>query len=443
MGELWRSIGFTSGARIYAVAAGAVTLLITARILGPEGRGIVATSVTWALLYATIGYLSLGQVAIHRATGRHHSEWLGPTLAALLAMTAIVSVIGWAVAAVMYGVSDGGAFGHLPAYALALGFATLPFLVWEQYGSSLLMAVGRISFYNRAEVLGRTAGVVLVIILVGVASAGVVGALIALFVAQLVVAAAGWRYLIRLAGPAFSFDRATLRDLLGGGLKLHLNALGTFLFTSAAVLVVQSVRGPTEAGLFQLVVSILIMAMLIPQAASMVLYSEVARVGPDQAWAANRRVLLSLSALMAGIAVIGFLTAPILIPLVFGESFEASVPVFQILVLALVGQTFSMVMAPQWVGRGLFWQASLLTLAIGVCNLVACLLLVPAYGITGAAFSLLGVYTISVIGNGVMAIWVNRRAGRSGAATEPEPDRGLTEPLAELPVAARSRVADQ
>src|SRR5437667_6346157 len=98
MRELWRSIGFTSGARIYSVAAGSVSLVITARALGPSGRGAVAAAITWAALFSTVGYLSLGQVAIHRVAGRPVSEWLGPILAALLAVTAAVSVVGWLVA---------------------------------------------------------------------------------------------------------------------------------------------------------------------------------------------------------------------------------------------------------------------------------------------------------------------------------------------------------
>jgi O-antigen/teichoic acid export membrane protein len=415
MGALWRSIGFTSGARIYALLASSVSLIISARALGPEGRGAVAAAVTWALLFATIGYLSLGQVAIHRAAGKPVPEWLGTTLAALVAMTASVSVVGWAVAAVIYLVSGGDAYGKVPVYALVLGFATLPFLVWEQYGSSLLTAVGKINIYNRAEIIGRTLGVLLVILLVGALAFGVAGALVALLLAQAVVAGLGSRYLIRLAGRGFVFERSALRELLVGGAKLHFNAIGTFLFANASVLIVQSIRGPAETGAFQVVVQLMTVGLLIPQAASMVLYGEVARDGPDRAWAANRRVLFAMTALMTVAVVAGYLLAPTLIPLIFGDDFESAVPVFQILVFGLIGQTFSAVMAPQWIGRGLFWQASALTLAVGLTNVVACVFLVDAYGMKGAAYSLLGVYTVSVVGNGFMAVWVNRKAASAAS----------------------------
>src|SRR3954452_25333654 len=98
MRDLWKSIGFTSGARIYSLAAGAIGLVITARALGPDGRGAVAASTTWALLFATFGYLSLGQVALHRGSGRPPEEWLGSTLATLMAMAGRVDASGggWA-----------------------------------------------------------------------------------------------------------------------------------------------------------------------------------------------------------------------------------------------------------------------------------------------------------------------------------------------------------
>src|SRR4051812_19536658 len=135
MGGLWRSIGFTSGARIYSLVAGLVGLVITARVLGPSGRGAVATATTWALLFATLGYLSLGQVAIHRATEKDPAEWLGSTLGALLAMTGVGTLLGWSAAALIYAAPDGRAYGDGPAYPPGPGFATPPFPPWGPYGN--------------------------------------------------------------------------------------------------------------------------------------------------------------------------------------------------------------------------------------------------------------------------------------------------------------------
>jgi O-antigen/teichoic acid export membrane protein len=411
MRDLWRSIGFTSGARIYSLLAGFVGLVITARALGPEGRGVVATAVTWSLLFSTIGYLSLGQVAVHRAAGKQPEEWLGTTLGALLLITGLVTVGGWIVAAGAYALSDGEAFGKIPLYALVLGFLSLPFLLWEQYGSLLLMSLGRVNVYNRAEILGRTVGIVLIGVLVAIAGVGIAGALIALIVAQTIVASGGIRYLIRRAGPALTLSRSALREMLAGGVKLHLNAVGSFLFMNAAVLIVQNVRGSAETGVFQVAVQLIGVALVVPQSAALVLYGEVARLGPDRAWRSNLRVIARLVPLMLVVAIAASLLAPTLIPLVLGDGFRRAVPVFQLLAFGLVGQAFGALMAPQWIGRGLFWQASALTVGFGLINVAACFPLVDAYGMKGAAYSLIGVSVVTLIGNGVMALWVQRRAG--------------------------------
>src|SRR3954447_8609955 len=413
MRDLWKSIGFTSGARIYSLAAGAIGLVITARALGPDGRGAVAASTTWALLFATFGYLSLGQVALHRGSGRPPEEWLGSTLATLMAMAGIVTAAGWVVAAAIYAISGGDAYGDVPGYALVLGFAMLPLLVWELYGSFLLMAVGKISVYNRAEVVGRTVGIALIVVLVAVAGFGVAGALVALIIAQAVVAAGGIRYLLRRAGASLAFSGALLRELIAGGLKLHLTAIGSFLFVGASVLIVQSIKGPTDTGLFQVAAELTLVALIVPQAASMVIYGEIGRLGADGAWRSRRRVLVALVPGMVVLATVFALLAPAVVPFLLGHDFKPAVPVFQLLAFGLVGQAIGIVMAPQWVGHGLFWQASLVTLSLGICNVIACFPLVHAYGIKGAAYSLLGVSVLGLAANGVMALWVQRRASRT------------------------------
>jgi O-antigen/teichoic acid export membrane protein len=78
-------------------------------------------------------------------------------------------------------------------------------------------------------------------------------------------------------------------------------------------------------------------------------------------------------------------------------------------------------MAPQWIGRGLFLQSSALTLAIGIGNVIACFPLVNAYGMKGAAYSLLGVSVVLVLASAATAIWVNRRVAAEELAKVPEP----------------------
>ena len=48
MNEIWRKIIGTSSARVYSLLVGLASLAVTARILGPDGRGLVAGVMAWA-----------------------------------------------------------------------------------------------------------------------------------------------------------------------------------------------------------------------------------------------------------------------------------------------------------------------------------------------------------------------------------------------------------
>jgi O-antigen/teichoic acid export membrane protein len=234
------------------------------------------------------------------------------------------------------------------------------------------------------------------------------GAMIALVLSQMVVALGGisllWRQLARSQRDAIRPTWSTLRTLMGGGLKLHLNAIGAILFTSTDVLIVNQYHGATATGHYQFAVAIISALMVVPQAATLVLYSQMAQSGPVGSWGVQRRVLLVLVGLMALGGALAAALAPWLLPLIAGDAFLPSIPVFQILVIMLIGSTFATTMAPQWIGQGLFWQASLLTLAVGLLNLVTNLLAVPTYGMIGAAWATVASYSIAIITNGWMVI---------------------------------------
>jgi O-antigen/teichoic acid export membrane protein len=406
MREMWGNIAHTSGAKIYSLVIGVFTLALTARLLGPEGRGQVAAISTWVSMFSTFACLSLGQVALHRMSDDQAHKRFGNLLGSLLTMTVILTLLGWFVALAIYGYNPEGAFKGLPAIALLVGFLTLPFMIWEQYGSSLLMGLERIRIYNKYQVIGRTVSAAAVFALVGVLGLGVSGVMEAGLLGQVIVAMGGIGFLIKFArdkGLSCWPEKNETKALLIGGAKLHLNAIGTFLFTSVNVLILNSYHGAEQTGYFQLGTQLLGILMIIPQAASMVIFGKVTSMGPNGAWPDNKRLLIQITLGMVGLSAVAALLAPWGITLLAGEAFRPAVEPFQWMLLGLIGMTFSTVMAPQWIGRGYFWQAAGLTFLVGGINLAVNFWLIPLYGIQGAVYAYLGTYLFSVFGNGAMA----------------------------------------
>jgi O-antigen/teichoic acid export membrane protein len=418
MRELWVNIAHTSGAKVYSLVLGVFTLFLTARLLGPEGRGQVAAITTWVGMFGTFAYLSLGQVALHRMADDRDQRRFGSLLGSLLLLAIVLSLGGWLVALGMQIARPQGAFKGLPLLPLTIGFLALPFFIWEQYGGSLLMGLERVRIYNRFQVIGRTVAVAAVFVTVGGLGLGVVGVLGANLLGQVIVALGGLGFLFsvcRAKGLSCTPDKGEIKALLSGGAKLHLNAVGTFLFTSANVLILSHYHGAAETGHFQLASQLLGVLMIIPQAASMVLYGKVASLGANEAWPINRRLLIQVTAGMVGLSAIAALLAPWIIVLLAGERFRPAVVLFQWMLLGLVGMTFSTIMAPQWIGRGYFWQAAVTTLVVGAINLVANFMLIPSHGMRGAVIAFIGTYAFAVIGNGAMALWCESRTRRQAA----------------------------
>lgn len=418
MRELWLKVAHTSGVRIYSIVINFVMLVLTARWLGPEGRGQIAAATTWSALFFTISYFSLGQVVIHQVTIATDLRWLAPTFVSLSVLTVLLTVAVWLVAGGLYLVTQGAMF-QTDSVLLILSFLMVPFLIWENYASSLLIALNRLELYNYSQVIAKSLSLILLItvLALGGGTAAVLGVMV---VGQVILASAGLPELWSLVNSHLTWPTlAILRTLMWGGIKLHANAVGTFLIFSTDVLVINYFWGENETGQYQLALQLINVLLIIPQAASTVMFSYVARLGSNGAWPYHRRALLGVLAMMLAVTVIAFWMGPWLVVWVVGEEFGPALDAFRWLLLALIGMTFSTVMAAQWIGRGLFWQSSMLTLLFGVMNIILSFIWVPQYGMYGSIWGTLITYGMSVIFNGGMAVWCEVQSRQSAQSALP------------------------
>lgn len=403
MARLWRQILATSGGQGYALVIGIAVLAITARWLGPDGRGAVVAATTWTTMVASWASLSLGQAALFLAANGKFASAERPPAGTVLALNLASALIAWGGLGTVWILTDGRAFGDVPTSLLLLAFSFLPFVVWEQSGATLLMLANRVSSFNAAVMIGRT--VSLVLVAGGWAlRAGAGVAVLSTFAASVATAIATFAAF----RPGFQgerwFDARTARGLVSAGLRLHGNYAAEFLFSSLGVLVVNAHAGTAETGNYQVALLLASVLVVLPQAAGMVLAGHTGREGASAAWAAQRRVLGMLLLVMAAAVGVVYLLAPMLLPVLLGPSFAPAVPLFQVLALSAFGPTLSRVMAPQWVARGLFAWMAILTIVLGGLHALAVFLWVPTYGATGAAWALVLANTASAILHGVLAL---------------------------------------
>jgi O-antigen/teichoic acid export membrane protein len=415
--RLWKAVTLTSGTKAYWMIGAMVITIITARFLGPQGRGVIAAATSWVAMFVAFGHFSLSNVIIYLASGQERARMLPTVTGSVMAITATTTLLGWTIALAMYLTTGGRIFQHMAPPVLVVAFAGLPLLLWMENGNSLLIVLGDLKRLNLAQFAGTTIGVILVVFAVGVWKGGVVAALAATVISYVVLVGIGLARVVPASRP-LTISRGVVRELLSGGARLHLSAVSTFFFTHIAVILLNQFRPVAEAGYFQLGMQMTLAMQVVPMSIAVVAYSIVARDGADGAWREHRGLVLQVM-LYAIVAAVGaYVLAPIAVPLLAGRGFVPAVPVFRVMAMSIFGMCLSAVMAPQWVARGYFLTVTALALFAAAVSMVGNYVFVRRYGMVASAWVMVVSYTIHFIGNAAFAVWIERRK-RLEPALEP------------------------
>jgi O-antigen/teichoic acid export membrane protein len=150
-----------------------------------------------------------------------------------------------------------------------------------------------------------------------------------------------------------------------------------------------------ELGYYSIAATLLDVALMVPNAVTSVLISHFTRV--ESSPKARRHTLLGLLAIVSGCAVFGAITAPYLLPLVFGAGFVASVEPFRILLVALILQAPLAVYTGHLTARAHAWGLLLPPLASLLATSGAAFMLIPAHGMNGAAWAAVVGYAVQLL----------------------------------------------
>lgn len=412
----------TSGAKIYALLLGMITLSITARYLGPEGRGIVATIVTWMTFLVELGELSLSGAIVYNATENNASdkskESLLPGMLGTLGFhTFFITLLSWALIALLY---FGGhhwdfipnVFEDTPGLPLLVGFLIMPFALWGLFTRTLLNIEDRLNVFNKYQIIGSTSNSIAVVGLIAASGVGVIGVLMARFLWEGIVAIGGLIELLARKKAAITLNFHHYKDLVIKGLKMHMNMVGAMMLTSIDIIMVSSYLGNEATGIYQLAVQTSLMMMIVPYSVMTVLQGEVTRKGVHGVWPYQKKLLFLTTAFIIVSAIITGLTAKWWLLWLAGEEFKQAIVIFQYLLIWVIVSTGTAILSVQWIARGLFLQLSTASILTGLMNIGLNAALIPKYGIMGAVWATLGTAVLALVINIGMFFWVERDVRR-------------------------------
>lgn len=195
-------------------------------------------------------------------------------------------------------------------------------------------------------------------------------------------------------------DLPELRGMIGFMLNTNLNGT-VYLFTRDTVLLIlAALLNTAEVGYFRVAQSLINLIMLPLDPLIGPTYAEISRTVALKDWAATRRVLRRISLMTASLVFavgIGLaLTGWFLIPLIYGPDFA---PVYPVLMILLVGYGFASIFQwnrPLFLALGKSGYPMLVTLLVGLIEMILIFALVPHFGSHALAAILSGHFVISI-----------------------------------------------
>ena len=387
--------------RVVQFVIGIATAFLLARLLGPSGRGAYHLAIlTPATLFA-LGQLGLTS-AVRFFAGRGRPG--RPLLDLSLGVGALVSAALVALTLLSLPILETTVLRAAPKGLLRIALVALPFQFVASLGGTLLIGRRSMREYNLILIGQSLAMLAATLILVGVAGLGAAGA-----VAGSVAVAAATALAITMAarratrggeqGGQRGGPPVGLGELVGHGARLYPAAVTTFLSYRVDVFLLSALLGASSAsaiGLYSLAVRLAELVFVIPDSIGMVFFPRVA--GAERAHADRMAPLVSrATVLVSALGALALAPAAVAGVYLVLPAFVPSLPAFFVLLPGIVAFSLAKVLSSYVSGLGMTRPVTVAAVASLALNVAANLLLIPIWGLVGAAAASLLSYTLHAV----------------------------------------------
>ncbi|MBB2911634.1 O-antigen/teichoic acid export membrane protein [Streptosporangium becharense] len=375
-----------------------VTGLLIARILQPEGRGTYAVIATAASMAMVLGHLSVerSQIALWADPARRralasNSLVLGLVLGALTALAGVAMTV----------------LGLLPTASplMVLALLAVPFGVAAINLNGIALLRSQADVVNRGALAAAATQCLPLLVLIALGDLTVTGVVVC-WTVSITVPFLLLLWALRPLSPRCELRLARRQLAIGG--RYHAGRVAFHFLTTVDILLLDVLDSAAAAGIYTVAVTVLALTRIPADAIAQVALPRQACADTRDAERVTVRTL-RLNLLVSSV-LIGTLAAasPVLVPLVYGDSFTGSV--VPLLVLAPGAVAFAMIRLVEQHLVRLERPIAMTAIAVGAlaANVLLNLALIPRWGAAGASLA----STVTYIPMAVLEIaWFARSAG--------------------------------
>lgn len=394
-------------AQLVTIGAAGITSVAIARLLGPTGTGTLALAVTLITLATTLFSLGLRAGIIYRVS---RGSWAAGDAARAGQLAAVVLGGAGALAGMgFYALTSHTVLAGVTPTMAVVTFAALPFALTWLFLAVVALSVERYETYGAILVSQPLAGLALSVALA--VAFGSLGAIVGL-AASHVVGAVAAALLLRhgtLSSQPGAGSRQELRAATAFGLKAWGSEVLQNLNYRLDLLVLNAFAVRADVGVYSVALTITAFAWILPSALQTVLFPRTARLDSQGASTGEGRSEVELAAsrgmrqsvlLLLPTAVGLAVLLVVVVPLLYGPKFDRTIELGLILIPGTLALGMARVLVAVTSGRGRPIYSLYGRLIDMPVTAALYLLLIPAYGATGAAIG----STISYAMTGVISL---------------------------------------
>jgi len=382
---LMTKIGAALTGQVGTFVIGSVTNIILARVLGPSGKGLYSLAVLAATTVMTLTHLSMANANTHYINKEqiHRPALIGNSL---------MIIFVWGMLVTLLGLLFFDSFAHRlfpelnrQLWGLAMA-AVVPLLLFEIAGG-LVLGLDRQREYSVALIAKE--GLMLLLALwlyyANILTAGSAAAVWVLSVMFTGFYQLGLVWKVVGRGVTISWD--LLKGMAGYSAQSHIANVTSFLRLRFDMFLVAGFLNAQEVGYYGVAVSLIGLLWFIPTAIAQVLVPYISQRDEETANDVTPRLCrISFAIALVGGLILAALGKPI-IWLLFGKPYLPAYPSLLVLLPGALFYGIAKMLAGDLLGRGLPRHAMVISGIAFAANLLINLLVIPYWGIVGAALS--------------------------------------------------------
>lgn len=393
--KLAADISGTFGTRMITLVFGLATGIITARALGPENRGVFGLVAMFPASLVALTKFGQGISAVYFI--RREKEDASAVASNLVLIALLTSVALTLITLALHRLLLDSILRGVPLWALLVVLPLLPTLLLESHLYGVLQATDRFRVYNTrliAESILTLTGMSLALLVFRLGLPGALGVAVAVRLCMTLWVVAT----IHGGSPlTWRFDRELFGRMWRYGLKSHAHTIAAHFHFKADIYLVAYFLVPAEVAFYSIAARLAEHLLWFPQAVGMALFPRLAGSHPNEAHrmtaaAVRQTLVLSLipALLLAGLG-------RFLITLWYGADYAPAAAPLRWVCVGIVMMSLYVLLSRNFTSRnrqGINIFSAYLALG---GNLALNLVMIPRYGIVGAAMATACSYSVATV----------------------------------------------